>query len=106
MSTSQHQMEIQEQAATLLTDAMAAVSRLYQNGKLKSLQIYELEALRDLINVELRIRDKTDDPIYEQVKNLKSAMLKIAAYDHDNNGCCPFGCDTPDIAREALEEAA
>jgi cell shape-determining protein MreC len=38
-----------------------------------------------------------------EVERLREALWSIAAYGDD--GVCPYGCDTPHIARAALEEA-
>lgn len=36
------------------------------------------------------------------VKILIEALKNIQSYDHDGSGICPYGCDTPYIAKKAL----
>lgn len=43
----------------------------------------------------------TPRDLAEQARTLRGAMERIVAYG-DANGICPYGCDTPDIARAAL----
>jgi hypothetical protein len=39
--------------------------------------------------------------IREYIATLENALTEIAGYD-DGAGCCPYGCDTPTIAKRAL----
>ena len=36
------------------------------------------------------------------VNILIDALKNIQSYDHDGDGICPYGCDTPNIAKTAL----
>ena len=38
-----------------------------------------------------------------EITRLRDALKRIALYGGDD-GICPYGCDTPDIARATLEE--
>jgi hypothetical protein len=58
---------------------------------------------KDAFNVSEHIRTCPHHPMREveaERDRLKTALLRIAAYGND--GICPYGCDTPDIARQAL----
>lgn len=40
-----------------------------------------------------------------EIINLKAALREISSYDKDSvlgRGICPYGCDTPHIAQQAL----
>ena len=37
-----------------------------------------------------------------RVRELEAALRDIASYAEDDGGCCPYGCDTPTIAKAAL----
>jgi hypothetical protein len=42
---------------------------------------------------------------YEMNQNIKilvEALQNIQSYDHSGDGICPYGCDTPYIAKKAL----
>jgi hypothetical protein len=39
------------------------------------------------------------------VNDLLAALRTIAKYERDDTGCCPFGCDTPNIAKLAIQQA-
>lgn len=41
--------------------------------------------------------------ILAELRELRAALETIASYD-SGNGCCEYGCDTPTIARDALEK--
>ena len=50
-------------------------------------------------------RDKAEQSLTaerERVRVLEEALREIAAYDDKHDGCCPYGCDTPTIAHNAL----
>lgn len=57
---------------------------------------------------EARWREKADaalDKVEQQNSVLRQALSEIAAYDKDSPhgpGICPYGCDTPWIARNVL----
>ena len=38
----------------------------------------------------------------EKVRVLETALRSIAVYGEEHDGCCPYGCDTPTIAHDAL----
>ena len=38
------------------------------------------------------------------IKILVEALQMIQSYDHNGDGICPYGCDTPYIAKEALDK--
>ena len=58
-----------------------------------------------LINL---LQERTE--LQAEVERLKEALLRIRKYGdgsvHKNHGICPYGCDCPDIARQALEEVS
>ena len=35
----------------------------------------------------------------------ENALAEIASHGDDNDGCCPYGCDTPTIAIRALQHS-
>ena len=42
--------------------------------------------------------------MHPRIKILVEALQMIQSYDHNGDGICPYGCDTPYIAKEALEK--
>ena len=41
---------------------------------------------------------------YTEIDRLKRALTDIVSYDKDGEqGICPYGCDCPNIARQALK---
>jgi len=38
------------------------------------------------------------------IKILVKALQIIQSYDHNGDGICPYGCDTPYIAKKALDD--
>ena len=62
---------------------------------IESLQARLVEAERDASRTE-----KFNDTLNAEVDSLHAVLRRIAAYGKD--GICPYGCDTPDIANNAL----
>lgn len=60
----------------------------------------KLKSERDgVFNQLISERNLTAKEREENVKTLK----QISDYGKDNDGCCPYGCDTPTIAAKALK---
>ena len=81
------------------------VNILIEDIKELEAKVVDLEAE----NKTLTRINMTYHPDYKQVKELRSllqelgeALEAIKHYGDQHHGCCPYGCDTPTIAKEAL----
>ena len=48
------------------------------------------------------------DQVVAENKRLREALTIIAAYDKNSKygaGCCDYGCDCPNIAKQALDKS-
>jgi transcription initiation factor IIE alpha subunit len=52
-----------------------------------------------------RLADAEIDRLRTENKRLREALETISKYSDNSRffGCCPYGCDTPSVARAALE---
>ena len=60
--------------------------------------------LNDIVAPDIESQDKLISALEETQELLISALQAIAEYDdsHSPPGICPYGCDTPNVAQEAL----
>ena len=86
----------------LYADHAAEVERLQANlngcdggRELLHREVERLQAVRRAL-----VRDNRDKTAI--IRELGEALRDIASYDEDGGGCCPYGCDTPTIAKVAL----
>jgi len=50
----------------------------------------------------LAVKDAGMKALEKEVERLKDSLEEIKSYDK-GDGCCVYGCDTPTIAKQALE---
>ncbi len=48
---------------------------------------------------------KLEEQLTAENVRLREALILIASYDTNNTGCCAYGCDTPSIASNALQNS-
>ena len=65
-------------------------------------EVEELRAVRRALVRDNRDKTNTIRELQARVQQLEAVLRDIASYDEDGGGCCPYGCDTPTIAKAAL----
>lgn len=66
--------------------------------------IETLQSENTKLRIEIENLHGQFTPILQQNARLLEALKTIQSYD-EGNGCCPYGCDCPTIARTAIAEA-
>lgn len=90
------------EADVLENEVSAHVEESYGEYSYKDSCIKELTACKSGA-LALRALPK----VMAEVERLRAALEMIAKYDDGvRDGICPYGCDTPNIARAALNEGA
>lgn len=74
------------------------------------MSIEELKSISAVVNDDPTGSSVIGHPLLKKIIDLAirqaEALMEIAKYGENDHypGCCPYGCDCPEIARCALEE--
>lgn len=103
-------------------DYTAEIERLKQNAEIECERANWLGSRLELVEIQLAaertecleqarlngIGAEREAALLSKIEMMQRALEEIASYDRDSKhgeGICPYGCDTPSIARTALSKA-